>query len=53
MTTKPKESTKALNDKLDFDELSKPEQREMIARLEEQMKTAAKNLDFEDAAAFT
>ncbi len=51
MTTKPKESTKALNDKLDFDELSKPEQREMIARLEEQMKTAAKNLDFEDAAA--
>lgn len=50
MTTKPKESTKALNDKLDFDELSKPEQREMIARLEEQMKTAAKNLDFEDAA---
>ena len=38
MTTKPKESTKALNDKLDFDELSKPEQREMIARLEEQMK---------------
>ena len=35
MTTKPKESTKALNDKLDFDELSKPEQREMIARLEE------------------
>ena len=51
MTTKPKESTKALNDKLDFDELSKPEQREMIARLEEQMKTTAKNLDFEDAAA--
>ncbi len=51
MTTKPKESTKALNDKLDFDELSKPEQREMIARLEEQMKPAAKNLDFEDAAA--
>lgn len=51
MTTKPKESTKALNDKLDFDELSKPEQREMIARLEEQMKTAAKNLDFGDAAA--
>ncbi len=51
MTTKPKESTKALNDKLDFDELSKPEQREMIARLEEQMKTAARNLDFEDAAA--
>lgn len=51
MTTKPKESTKALNDKLDFDELSKPEQREMIARLGEQMKTAAKNLDFEDAAA--
>lgn len=51
MTTKPKESTKALNDKLDFDELSKPEQREMIARLEEQMKTAAKNLDFEDATA--
>ena len=51
MTTKPKESTKVLNDKLDFDELSKPEQREMIARLEEQMKTAAKNLDFEDAAA--
>lgn len=51
MTTKPKESTQALNDKLDFDELSKPEQREMIARLEEQMKTAAKNLDFEDAAA--
>lgn len=51
MTTKPKESTKASNDKLDFDELSKPEQREMIARLEEQMKTAAKNLDFEDAAA--
>ena len=51
MTTKPKESTKALNDKLDSDELSKPEQREMIARLEEQMKTAAKNLDFEDAAA--
>ncbi|MCR1889571.1 excinuclease ABC subunit UvrB [Ligilactobacillus murinus] len=51
MTTKPKESTKALNDKLDFDELSKQEQREMIARLEEQMKTAAKNLDFEDAAA--
>lgn len=51
MTTKPKESTKALNDKLDFDELSKPEQREMIARLEEQMKTVAKNLDFEDAAA--
>lgn len=51
MTTKPKESTKALNDKLNFDELSKPEQREMIARLEEQMKTAAKNLDFEDAAA--
>lgn len=51
MTTKPKESTKALNDKLDFDELSKPEQREMIARLEEQMKTAAKKLDFEDAAA--
>ncbi len=51
MTTKPKESTKALNDKLDFDELSKPEQREIIARLEEQMKTAAKNLDFEDAAA--
>ncbi len=51
MTTKPKESTKALNDKLDFDELSKPEQREMIARLEEQMKIAAKNLDFEDAAA--
>ena len=51
MTTKPKESTKALNDKLDFDELSKPEQREMIARLEEQMKTAAKNLNFEDAAA--
>lgn len=31
--------------------MSKPEQREMIARLEEQMKTAAKNLDFEDAAA--
>ncbi|WP_304651910.1 excinuclease ABC subunit UvrB [uncultured Ligilactobacillus sp.] len=51
MTTKPKESTKDLNDKLDFDELSKQEQREMIARLEEQMKTAAKNLDFEDAAA--
>ena len=51
MTTKPKESTKALNDKLDFDELSKQEQREMIARLEEQMRTAAKNLDFEDAAA--
>lgn len=51
MTTKPKENTKALNDKLDFDELSKQEQREMIARLEEQMKTAAKNLDFEDAAA--
>lgn len=51
MTTKPKESTKALNDKLDFDELSKQEQREMIARLEEQMKNAAKNLDFEDAAA--
>ena len=51
MTTKPKESTKVLNDKLDFEELSKPEQREMIARLEEQMKTAAKNLDFEDAAA--
>ncbi len=50
MTTKPKESTKALNDKLDFDELSKQEQREMIARLEEQMKNAAKNLDFEDAA---
>lgn len=50
-TTKPKESTKALNDKLDFDELSKQEQREMIARLEEQMRTAAKNLDFEDAAA--
>lgn len=50
MTTKPKESTKALNDKLDFDELSKQEQREMIARLEEQMRTAAKNLDFEDAA---
>lgn len=51
MTTKPKESTKDLNDKLDFDELSKQEQREMIARLEEQMRTAAKNLDFEDAAA--
>ncbi|MBU5278767.1 excinuclease ABC subunit UvrB [Ligilactobacillus animalis] len=51
MTTKPKESTKALNDKLDFDEFSKQEQREMIARLEEQMRTAAKNLDFEDAAA--
>lgn len=51
MTTKPKENTKALNGKLDFDELSKQEQREMIARLEEQMKTAAKNLDFEDAAA--
>lgn len=51
MTTKPKENTKALNDKLDFDELRKQEQREMIARLEEQMKTAAKNLDFEDAAA--
>lgn len=51
MTTKPKESTTALNDKLDFDELSKQEQREMIARLEEQMRTAAKNLDFEDAAA--
>ncbi|MEY8584255.1 MULTISPECIES: excinuclease ABC subunit UvrB [Ligilactobacillus] len=51
MTTKPKESTRDLNDKLDFDELSKQEQREMIARLEEQMRTAAKNLDFEDAAA--
>ncbi|KRL83512.1 excinuclease ABC subunit UvrB [Ligilactobacillus apodemi] len=40
-----------LDAEIEFDELNKKEQKEMIARLEEQMRTAAKNLEFEDAAA--
>ncbi len=34
----------------DFDSMSKKEQKAMISRLEEQMRTAAKNLEFEQAA---
>lgn len=51
ITAKPEEHLKDLDQESAFDELSKKEQLEMIARLEEQMRTAAKNLEFEDAAA--
>ncbi|WGN88868.1 excinuclease ABC subunit UvrB [Ligilactobacillus faecis] len=51
ITAKPEEHLKDLDREIAFDELDKKEQLEMIARLEEQMRTAAKNLEFEDAAA--
>lgn len=51
ITAKPEEHLKDLDQEIAFDELDKKEQLEMIARLEEQMRTAAKNLEFEDAAA--
>ena len=34
----------------DFDDMTREQQLDMISKLEEQMKTAAKKLDFEQAA---
>ncbi|WP_413476324.1 excinuclease ABC subunit UvrB [Latilactobacillus fuchuensis] len=39
-----------MTNEVDFDSMSKAEKREMVERLTEQMRTAAKKLDFEQAA---
>lgn len=47
----PKPKQNASSVEVAFDEMSKQEKQAMIERLEEQMQVAAKNLEFEDAAA--
>ncbi|MFD1418405.1 excinuclease ABC subunit UvrB [Companilactobacillus keshanensis] len=42
--------TEKINDDLDFKDMSKKEQKELLSNLQEQMEAAAKKLDFEAAA---
>ena len=50
ISSKVNKSDTNISDTVDFADMSKKEQLEMISNLEEQMREAAKKLDFEEAA---